>query len=114
SRVCRCGLPLPGRAEACARCRRGLNPFSAGVSLGPYEGGLRAAIHELKYRGRRRVADRLAEILVDRPEARAVLAPPAILVPVPLHPRKRRDRGFNQSELLARALAARSGLALAP
>jgi ComF family protein len=37
-----------------------------------------------------------------------------VLAPVPLHPRKRRERGFNQAELIARELAARSGLPLAP
>jgi predicted amidophosphoribosyltransferase len=48
---------------ACGRCRRGLSPFAAGASIGPYEGTLRVAIHELKYGGRRRVAARLAERL---------------------------------------------------
>jgi len=37
-----------------------------------------------------------------------------VLVPVPLHPRRRRERGFNQSELLARELARRTGAGLAP
>jgi ComF family protein len=112
-RLCRCGLPLPGRASSCSRCRRGLNPIAAGASLGPYEGALRTAIHELKYRGRRRVAARLAEVLFASPEAAAVLAPGAVLVPVPLHPARRRARGFNQSALLAEALASRSGLSVA-
>jgi ComF family protein len=112
-RLCRCGLPLPGRAEACARCRRGRNPIAAGASLGPYEGPLRAAIHELKYRGRRRVASRLAEALLGRPEVLPVLGGGTVLVAVPLHPRKRRQRGFNQSELLAEAVAARARVPLA-
>jgi ComF family protein len=111
--LCRCGLPLPGRADACARCRRGLSPLAAGASLGPYEGPLRTAIHELKYRGRRRVAGRLAEVLLARPETASVLVPGALLVPVPLHPAKRRARGFNQSELVAEAVASRSGLPVA-
>ncbi|HEY3119115.1 MAG TPA: ComF family protein [Vicinamibacteria bacterium] len=110
--LCRCGLPLPGRASACARCRRGRNPIAAGASLGPYEGPLRTAIHELKYRGRRRVAGRLAEALLGRPEVTPVLGGGALLVPVPLHPRKRRERGFNQSELLAEAISARAGVPL--
>jgi len=110
--LCRCGLPLPGRAQACARCRRGRNPIAAGASLGPYEGPLRTAIHELKYRGRRRVAGRLAEALLGRPGVLPVLGGGVVLVPVPLHPRKRRERGFNQSELLAAAIAARAGVPL--
>jgi len=109
--LCGCGFPLASRtAERCGRCRRGRNPISTGVSLGPFEGSLRTLIHELKYRGRRRVAARLAELIVGLPEAAAVLHGPAVLVSVPLHPRRRRERGFNQAELLARAIGRRTGL----
>ena len=111
--ACPCGLPLPGAARACARCRRGLTPFRAGASLGPFEGPLRTALHELKYRGRRRVAARLAEEMMRREDVRSLLHAGAVLVPVPLHPRRRRERGFNQAELLAAELGRRSGLAVA-
>jgi ComF family protein len=112
--LCGCGLPLTDAAGgACGRCRRGLNPFAAGASLGPYDGALRALIHELKYRGRRRVAARLAELLLAEPASARLLSPGAVLVPVPLHPRRRSERGFNQSELLAAELARRSGARLA-
>jgi len=102
--LCRCGLPLPPTLTLCGRCRRDRQPFAGGASLGPYEGGLREAIHALKYRGRRRVAARLAAVLLEEPRARAVLAQAEVLVPVPLHPRRRRERGFNQAELLAGAV----------
>jgi ComF family protein len=112
--LCGCGLPLAvDGASACGRCRRGLNPSAAGASLGPYEGSLRAVLHELKYRGRRRVAGRLAEELLDAPAVRRLLGEEVVLVPVPLHPRRRRERGFNQSELLAAEIARRSGRRLA-
>jgi ComF family protein len=71
---------------------------------------LRVLVHELKYRGRRRVAERLADRLAAEPTAWLLLSPDAVLVPVPLHPGRRWERGFNQAELLARALARRSGL----
>lgn len=111
--ACPCGLPLPGAVAACSRCRRGLTPFRAGASLGPFEGPLRTALHELKYRGRRRVAARLAEAMMQREDVRRLLRAGAVLVPVPLHPRRRRERGFNQAELLAAELGRRSGLAVA-
>jgi ComF family protein len=111
---CPCGFPLPEGLEApCGRCRRGLGPFTRGASLGPYEGTLRVLVHELKFRARRRVADRLAEALLVSPHVQGALAGAHILVPVPLHPRRRRERGFNQSALLARALAAPLGLRVA-
>jgi ComF family protein len=70
-------------------------------------------VHELKYRGRRRVAKRLAEELLAEGAVRDLLRQPAVLVPVPLHPRRRLERGFNQSELLARELARRTGIEVA-
>jgi ComF family protein len=113
--LCACGLPLAvDDAPSCGRCRRGLNPAARGASLGPYEGSLRAVLHELKYRGRRRVAGRLAEEMLASPAVRRLLGADAVLVPVPLHPRRRRERGFNQSELLAAELARRTGLRVAP
>lgn len=112
--ACSCGLPLPGAGRApCPRCRRGLTPFRAGASLGPFEGPLRTALHELKYRGRRRVAARLAEAMLRQPDVCRLLDAGAVLVPVPLHPRRRRERGFNQAELLAAELARRAGLSMA-
>jgi ComF family protein len=111
--TCACGAPAAVQGS-CGRCRRGLSAIAAGASLGPYEGTLRTAIHELKYGGRKRVATRLAEAAVRDSSVRALVPPCAVLVPVPLHPRRRRERGFNQSELLAREIARRTGSQLAP
>ena len=109
--VCACGEPLVSPfAERCGRCRRGLQPFARGASLGPYEGPLRTVIHELKYRGRRPAAVELARLLAGCQEVSAALAGGAVLVPVPLHPARRAARGFNQAALLARELGARAGL----
>ena len=103
--LCPCGVPLgTGVPAPCGRCRRGLSPLARGASLGPYEGTLRGVIHDLKYRGRRRLAPVIARALLAEPAARRVVQPGAILVPVPLHPRRFRERGFNQAELLARAV----------
>lgn len=108
---CRCGVPLPGAGAAlCGRCRRGLSLIERGASLGPYEGGLRLLIHEVKYRGRRRGVGRLAELLLAEDAVRQVLERPSVLVPVPLHPRRVRARGFNQADLLAREIGRRQGL----
>jgi ComF family protein len=59
------------------------------------------------------VAARLAEELLAAPATRGLLEKGVVLVPVPLHPRRRRERGYNQSELLARELSIRTGLELA-
>lgn len=111
--ACACGAPL-GAAGACGRCRRGRAGWSRGVSLGPYEGALRALVLELKYRSRRRVAERLAELLAVESGSAGLLEPGVVLVPVPLHPRRLRERGYNQAALLAAALGRRLGLGCEP
>ena len=69
-------------------------------------------LHELKYAGRRRAAGRLAEALLEDAAVRALVETSDVLVPVPLHPRRLRERGFNQSALLAGELGAPAGPSL--
>ena len=76
-----------------------------------YDAPLRQAIHAFKYRRRRTLAGPLGDLLVAAlPDA--VRACDAV-VPVPLHPGRLRERGFNQSALLAERVAAILGLPLA-
>lgn len=109
---CACGLPLLPGAAACGRCRRSRQPIAAGASLGPYEGPLRVAVQQLKYSGRRRAASRLAALLLEEAPSGRLLATSDLLVPVPLHPRRLRERGYNQAALLAQELSRRSGVAV--
>jgi ComF family protein len=83
----------------CALCRSGLLGFDRAASFGFYDGALRSLIHLLKYSGMRPLAGRLSGLL-DR--ALPVDDRYDVIVPVPLHWRRRWQRGFNQAELLAR------------
>jgi ComF family protein len=75
------------------------------VAYGAYLGQLRTLVHLLKYDGMQPIAGRLGLLLADSLEAFA--GPGAMLViPVPMHPHKQRQRGFNHAELLARAAMA--------
>lgn len=118
----RCGRPLDqlavsptssfrGRAH-CRRCRTMPVEFDLCRAYGPYGGTLREAILALKYGGKTAVVPALAGLLAQVLEDETTLRRARMIVPVPLHPRRLRQRGFNQSELLARALAARTGLEL--
>ncbi len=89
----------------CGLCRRLEPPYAKAVAYGSYAGGLRELIHLLKYERVRPAANVLGRMLS---EAVAVLQPrlgsePTAVVPIPLHAEKLRQRGFNQSELIARA-----------
>jgi ComF family protein len=103
-----CGDALPSwrpssRQEArCARCRRLPPVLDAGRAIGAYEGALRDIIHAFKYGGRRSIAGPLGTRL--REAGSEILQDADCLVPVPLHPRRLRARGFNQAAELAAGL----------
>ena len=90
----------------CGLCRRLEPPFAKAVAYGSYDGGLRELIHLLKYEQVRPAAVVLGRMLaeaIERPRIPSGPERPVVVVPVPLHARKLRQRGFNQSELIARA-----------
>lgn len=74
------------------------------------EGALREAIHSFKYRNARAAAGCLGKLLADYLRDNSL--PGDVLVPVPLHHSKLRQRGYNQAELLARVLGKESGLGI--
>lgn len=107
--VCdRCGDPLATWHDLavplsiCTRCRRMPSAVDRARAVGEYAGPLRDVIHAFKYEGRRSLARPLAALM--RQRGGAVLGGIDCSVPVPLHPSRRRHRGFNQSADLARHL----------
>ena len=103
-----CGDPLPSWrvlscvAARCARCRRAPRAVDRGRAIGEYDGALRQIIHAFKYDGRRSVGPHLGRLM--REAAHGFLQDVDFAVPVPLHPRRERARGFNQAAELAQAL----------
>jgi ComF family protein len=73
-----------------------------------YSGTIRAALHALKYDGGRRLVEPLGAALAER--WRRAGAGGDLVTWVPVHPSRRRERGFDQAELLARAMAERVAL----
>lgn len=107
-----CGERLPSAlaisgehdAARCGLCRRSEPPFARALAYGSYDGGLRELLHLLKYQGVRPAANVLGRMLAEViAEMAPAFAGPVVVLPVPLHSRKLRQRGFNQSELVARA-----------
>lgn len=112
----RCGDPLPSwrvisrPLAVCPRCRRRPPYVARAAAVGAYDGALRAIVHAIKYEGRRSLARPLAGLI--RQSCSAVLDGADFVVPVPLHPSRRRSRGFNQAIDLARHLGPRAVRAL--
>jgi ComF family protein len=89
----------------CANCRAHPLEIEKIRSVALFDGVLRQAIHRFKYERLAGLAEPFGEMLADY--WRAELLTADWLIPVPLHPSRERDRGYNQSELLARQLARR-------
>ena len=113
-----CSEPFDGAITssfACANCSNRTLHFETAVSAYRSRGVVRRAVHELKYSGHLHLRHLLAGWLEaafddDRLEGRKF----DLLVPVPLHSARRRERGFNQAELVARIVAARRSLPCQP
>ncbi len=96
--------------DLCTVCREGLANFDAAYSFGSYEGTLQQLIHLFKYAKIEKLADPLSRFLHD---ALPLDANFDLVIAMPMHWRKRWERGFNQAELLASPIARRFGLPLA-
>ncbi|HVA92172.1 MAG TPA: ComF family protein [Chloroflexota bacterium] len=95
-----CGWLVDAATPRC-RCRAPAPVFV--LAAGAYQGPLRKAIHSFKYQGQRAGAADLAALLAPRLEG--LLKSEHRIVPIPLHRRRELARGYNQSLILARALA---------
>ena len=111
-----CGVTLRGISSValCADCRLDPLPLDAVRSAGLLNGPLRRAVHRLKYRSRTGAAASLAGLLRGAAGQIGALPSDTVVVPVPLHAARLRERGFNQAEALAAPLAAMLGLPLRP
>lgn len=117
----RCGRPLrgggvgaggrhstdPDGAELCRPCLNAPYLFSVARAPGVYEGALRDYIHRVKFGADRALGEALGEFLAGSAPRFRELWPVDAVIPVPLHPARLVERGFNQAEVLARAVANR-------
>jgi ComF family protein len=107
----RCGAEVESPRQTCG-CRKRLRSLSRLRSAVAYEGPVEIALQRFKYHGWRRLAEPLALLLAERLVVEGLAASWAVAVP--LHSSRLRQRGFNQSELLARELRQRLTLATPP
>lgn len=113
----RCALRISTRLELPAGTPLGLadgppHPLLQLEWCGPFAGTARRAIHALKYDGERRLAAPLGDAVAARWQRSG--AGGDLLVPVPVHDARRRERGFDQAVLITEAAASRMGMAWGP
>jgi ComF family protein len=98
--------------ELCRLCRSNLYAFERARSFAHYNEAMAGAILLLKYEQVTGLTDWFAERLAGLARVAGTDFPVDLIVPVPLHPDRRRERGYNQAELIARPLARRLRLNL--
>lgn len=111
----RCNRPLAqfsARPHTCESCLRQPPAFATVLSLGYHAGTLKTAIHGLKYRQRLHLAGPLGRLLAEQLAAVSPADACDLVVPVPLHAERLRQRGYNQALEIARPVARRLGAPL--
>src|SRR4051794_2763151 len=103
---CRASITLPGKSDTAVP---GLDLL---LYAGAFEGPLRDAIHNFKYKNDTPLAKPLAALMSEALANHITGWGSVVLVPVPLHASRCRERGYNQSELLARELSRKTGLSV--
>ncbi len=109
-RCLRCGKHLQeDEREYCLDCGKKEHFFKRGRALYEYE-SIAPAIYRFKYGNRREYADFFGEEIGRYLGGFLAGVHPDGLIPVPLHPKRQRKRGYNQAELLARAVSRYTGI----
>ncbi len=106
-----CGAPLTDAGEEyCASCKKHRHFFKAGRAVFSYQGRLRYSLFRLKYAGRREYGPVYGREMAENLGRWILRLRISRIVPIPLHPSRRRQRGYNQAALMARELGKILGL----
>jgi ComF family protein len=111
----RCGIPFPtaeGDDHLCGECLITERPYAVARAVGLYEKTLLTAIHLFKYRGRIGIGEVLGRIMADFAGREWDMTVFSLIIPVPLHRKRLRERGFNQAVILAHEMAKRFSVPL--
>jgi len=100
-----CGVSVEDGVKTCAQCLGKSHHFSRNHAAFLYQDVMRDLLHELKFRNKKQIAHGLGQLwaaaLKDHP-----FPEECCLIPLPMHKKKRRERGFNQADILAAELSA--------
>jgi len=110
-----CGLPFTeteGANHLCEDCILSKPPFSIARSLGKYESALLDTIHLFKYHGKISVGEDLGRMMAKACYDSIEIENYSLIIPVPLHPKRLREREFNQSLILARQISKKFSIPL--
>lgn len=108
-----CGVPFltpESENHPCGACLTRQNHFAQARAVASYDGSLQKMIHRWKYQGKSHLTSLFGDWLRDGLMLHWSLSSFDLILPVPLHVKRLRERGFNQALLLAKALSRRTGI----
>ncbi|MGI5990377.1 MAG: ComF family protein [Lachnospiraceae bacterium] len=106
-----CGKQLTDERESlCLDCQKRHHEFEQTISVFQYTEAARQSIYCLKYKNKREYADALGFLMWKYAGRRIRFYAPEVIIPVPMFAAKQRRRGYNQAQLLAKALSKYSGI----
>ena len=105
----RCGCPSTEEVEICFNCSEKQYRFSQLFVLSPFNGSIQQMIHMFKYQGRSLPARVLGERLGGEMVTNGFAGGDIVVVPVPLHSSRKRERGYNQSALISQGISRVTG-----
>ncbi len=110
-RCLKCGKKLFGEGEYCLDCEEHEKSFDRAFAPVSYVGAAAALVMAFKFENKRYLASPLARYMTDCLLQEGIA--PEVIVPVPLHEKREKERGYNQSELLAKEISSSLGVPLA-
>ena len=102
----KCGKPLEAaEAEYCRDCSRRQHAFVRGRALLSYRGPVKLSLYRMKYGNRREYARVYGQTMAHRLGPWICQCGIGLIIPVPLHPSRKRKRGYNQAEWIAKGIS---------
>ena len=99
----KCGKMLFSEEEYCLDCQNNEKSFDRAIAPLAYSGAASSLVMNLKFHGKKYLATPMGKWMADKLLDSEIVAD--VVIPVPLHPKRQKERGFNQSELLAKEIA---------
>lgn len=109
-----CGKYLEKGINLCKDCRENPPLFTIARAVGPYDESYRIATKVLKFMGKKYLAPRMGDMMARQIQAEPRFMPIDLIVPVPISRGGLKQRGFNQTELLAKQISKRLNLRMDP
>lgn len=99
-----CGKEISGNSWRCPDCQKNRRSYYGGMAVYNYNDTVRTLMSQVKYKNQRRAMEFFAQRFYKYCSRKTGALFPDALVPVPIHKRKKKERGYNQAEILAKKI----------